>query len=264
MTRFALLAAALVSTAFACTEGAPEQLELEFADDALPRELALPDYEVVPELEQAAADVVPRLELTSPDKGGYCPIDLVASGFPAISSDGHTLVMQRSGIRGSGDTEEHSVVFFDVEGDEQAELVFENGYLEMDDCEAIRRNARAKVDELNTVLASQQWRSLESLPQPLAPHWHAGWLSIRIPGERVIERQARPDLRNPIGEGLCDLEPTFGALWLDRTTRRAIVTFDYEGASCMCGDDMLQAALVLGHATIDEIEALEMDEYEGC
>jgi hypothetical protein len=263
MTRFALLAASLVPTLLACTEAAPERLELALADEAPPRELELPGYEVVPALEQAPADVVPRLELTSPDKGDYCPIDLVASGFPAISVDGRTLVLQRSGIRGNGDTEEHSVVFFDVAGDEQPELVFENGYVEMDDCAAIRRSAAAKVDELNALLASQQWRSLEPLPQPLAPSWHAGWLSIRIPGERVVERQARPDLRNPIGEGLCELEPTFGALWLDRTTRRAIATFDYEGASCMCGDDMLQTALVLGEATIDAIDELEERDY-GC
>jgi hypothetical protein len=263
MTRFALLAAALVSTAFACTEGAPEQLELELADDALPRELALPDYEVVPELEQAAADVVPRLELTSPDKGGYCPIDLVANGFPAISVDGHTLVMQRSGMPGNSDIEVHSVVFFDVEGDEQAELVFENDYADQNDCEAIRRAAQAKVDELNAELADQQWRALEQLPAPLAPRWHAGWFSIRIPGERVIERQARPELRNPIDEGLCDVAPTFDELWFDRATRRAIVTFDYEGASCMCGNDQSQAALVLGQATIDAVAVIEESEW-GC
>lgn len=262
-----------------CADVAPDALELAAAEAPLDDELELADYALIPDAQHVLPPPsdTPTLRLvtrpsTSDDE--LCGIDIEASGFPAISGDGRTIVHQLSEVPGNGDQTQHSLTFF--AGDtKRRTLIYADAFLDdVDgDCEPLRLAAQAEVDALNTELARSRWRTLERMTttndsdygattNTLDLHWHAGWFAIRIPGQKVLQREAKPSWRgSELDDEFCSSEPNLRTLWFDRATRRSLVTFDYAGPSCMCDDAEQQDTLVISQAVIDAADEFE---YEGC
>lgn len=280
MTRLARLGSLLLLGIVACAcTAAPERLELDASEAPEPNtELELPDYSVI--AEQAPAPLstaTPRLILAEAplddDDPYLCTVTIEASGFPAISADGRTILHHLSETPGNGDLNEDSVLWFTSEG-KQVEFVHVDAYRDEveGDCEPVRRAAQAKIDAVHAAIDRQRWRTLEPIPtaddtdaeladRPIDLHWHAGWFYARIPGQRVIEKQAKPRWRAGKDE-FCASEPELEQLWFDRETRRALITFHYGGPSCMCDTREFQATLMISEALIDASD--ELRDVEGC
>lgn len=234
-------------------------------------EVEVAETEPVPE-EPARRTGPPRF---IPDRGPEACWGVTARGFPAISTDGHTVVvpeaehLQLSYTPGELalrwlDTAEGTVTRTDP-------LIASSDWGGEEECELSgRRSLRRRSRATNRALAEGSWRTMERLPielfyphtymieaylEEFAPHERApqlvvqhGEAIVRIPGVEVLERHPI----EPTGEPYA----AFG----DRQTGTVVlVTMTCSGDSCTCDPRFSSQVLHWQPSTFDAIEQRPCD-----
>ncbi len=274
----------------ACTS--PPVVEtLQLGDPALPpTRAALPGYTVLAEREAPPVALFgPRLELverprSSPSEMVVCPFTVEAYGFPAVSADGSTIVTASAYAPGNADIDAELMELRWLGVDQRVDSIYDRS--EHDACERARDQVEARVAELQDVLDRQRWRPLEPLDvyapdahwsaeelaldvkalapdeRPVEVYYSKGWFIARVPGVKLLDKQARLDWQQSDNE-FCDKSPHISELWVDRHTRRAMVSYNYANGGCLCDENEHQSAFVISQAVIDEVDERPWERDEG-
>ncbi len=219
-----------------------------------------------------------------------CAFAVEAQGFPAVSLDGATIVEAIAFTPGNADIDQELMELRWLGAEARVDPIYDRGNHEPgepDACDLAREQVEARVSALQAELDRQAWRQLEQLAvytpdaywyeslylevrkdaegndyvdpntlpsdrRPVEVTYRKGWFIARVAGIEVLERQAQLQWRQ--GDEVCDVNPHISALWADRATRRAMVTFNFDNGGCLCDGRDYQAMLELGDALFAAVD----------
>lgn len=204
----------------------------------------------------------PRLELKL---HADCYHEVVGHDFPAVSSDGETLVQAYAP---TDQFLELSWLGANATRVDRLDGGLDSDAWDLDLCAALAR-VRKQVAALNDELADRSWRPLEHLDawysepgfsilmgndgeldpeivaslagadRPIEVYYGSGSepdsFIARVRQIEVLQSTARPEWRGPDSE-LCTSRPQISALYFDRRTRLGLVEYNFSSHSCMCDD----------------------------
>lgn len=220
-----------------------------------------------------------------------CAFEIEYEGFPALSEDGTQVVTFEYAISSGADEDVglYDVVWRRVEDDaELRRAQLANGEIIGSDfedagaCQRAARQARRAVARVREELR-EGWHSLPELavqgdppiwmsygdqeeldegagPTPAAERpveaFHRnGWFILRVRGVTVVHKEARIDwLGLPPEMTLDSTVPNIRALHGDAATGVAVVTMDYESASCMSDSSAVFHVVRLAPEAFETIE----------
>lgn len=102
-------------------------------------------------------------------------------------------------------------------------------------------------------------QSLRADERPVVARWRAGWLSLRVPGVRVISKHERSDWVVP--DDFCDDKPHVRGIYADRRSGRALVWIDYISGACLCDDGEYMRPVTFAPEVFEAIDASPSEPY---
>ena len=282
-----------------CTEHSEPPLDLEAPDAAREVEVAfavLPeDARDDAELQAIAEEFAPLeghpellvLEPESPEDADACAFGVKAVGLPAVHRDGRRVAFVEDDPPGNADgwAPGSEFVVLDVVDDTRsarerlADWVDDRG-----DCSTYEKRLRARVREYNDALRAYRpmqrmdvvvhdpQRQFEVDPSTILPAsdvahadrpvqalWHAGWFVMRVPGIRVLSREAKLDWR--VRDELCDTDPHLEEVWGDREAQIGVAVLNHSSGACLCDDGVTSHPIVVPAPVFDEVAQRPSERY---
>ena len=253
-----------------------------------------PEDEVEDEDERSEAPEPkrPRLAVVKPDEDeDDCYLDTLQVGLPAISDDGSAMVFveyenteaAEPWLIGSWLVTVDAQTTQELQRRPLTDAVWDGDALtdeaERKECRRHTRRLTRRVREVNTQLRSfRPLRKLDvmivdpnrvededpseilpprSLPadeRPVQALYRSGWFSLRVPGIRVLSREAKLGWRELDPYGFCDTDPHLRSLWGDAQTGLGLVVLDHNSGGCLCYSDTQRVGITVPAAVFEETD----------
>ncbi len=235
----------------------------------------------------------PRFSLVDlpPDDVWLCTFELQVHGLPAVRRDGTALAFVVGEPPGGSDGPLSSTFIIEgvTEQPSRDARPLEEGDSddeddESDGCRSYRARLAERVEAYNVELEAYRpltrldilgdWPKWDpdsdptelvpptALPvarRPVQALYRKGWFVIRIPGVRVLTRQAKTHWRHT--DEYCLTNPNINGIWGDATTGLGMVSVDHIGGACLCDNGQYMHPITLPADVFEESNARPTDAY---
>jgi hypothetical protein len=89
--------------------------------------------------------------------------------------------------------------------------------------------------------------------------YRAGWFALRVPGLRVLSREAKLQWR--VADEFCDTNPHIREVWGDRRSGTGVAVVDHSSGACLCDDAMTVHPITVPAAVFDELAVRPSERY---
>ena len=102
-------------------------------------------------------------------------------------------------------------------------------------------------------------REVPAADRPVEMLYQQGWFVLRVPGLKVLTRQAKAGWREY--DDFCSIDPKLRMLWGDETTGLGVVLVDHISGACLCEDPSYFHAVTLPPTAFEALAARPSERY---
>jgi hypothetical protein len=227
-----------------------------------------------------------------------CSFEVRAIGLPAVRDDGRVVAFVEADAIGNaegwvGGDDFVTVDRVDVEASDRRRLtddIWDRGGLEpeftvtADACRGYEHRLRQRVRDYNVEL--RRYRPMQQLDvvvvdpervgetdpstilsayavaredRPVQALYRAGWFALRVPGLRVLSREAKAGWR--VADEFCDADPHIQEIWGDRRSGAGVAVVDHVSGGCLCDAALAVHPIAVPAAVFDELAVRPSERY---